>query len=498
MAKDRKVAAYVRVSTDEQAEQGLSIDTQKSRLLAYCQSRGWQIYDFYIDDGYSGKDLGRPGIARLLRDIEENRIDTVLVLKLDRLSRRQKDILYLLEDIFEPNKVDFKSVTENFDTGSGFGKAALSMMAVFAQLERETIQERTRMGKMEAARKGRWHGGNVYGYYYKPGSYVLQIKEPEAGIVKKIYDLYLEGHGVKLIADTLNNKNIPGPSGGQWTKQTVRYMLSNPTYAGYSRHKEKYYRGMHPAIIPPEKWYKVQELLKQRKSRRNLSATGALLSGVIYCAECGARARSKSVWQNHPRRPKRIRQYYVCYSQDGTSRYLVRDPNCRCGYKRKEEIEKKVITQLQNYDFEETLLQMQVNEEIKAIENKEKNALQRAGKMKKELQQVDGALNRWYEAFEKGELDPREFTGRVENLRRKRKNLEDAINELESKLQNQKHTITDKEKLISLLKNFNLIWKHADQKERKQIINGLVRAVYIHKNGQVKVEFNSWDSPISL
>lgn len=139
-----RAAIYVRVSTEEQAEHGISIPAQKSRLISYCKTQGWEIYDFFIDSGYSGKNLERPAMQRLIEDARNRKFNTALVLKLDRLSRRQKDVLCLLEDIFEPNNIGFKSATESFDTTTPFGKAALGMMAVFTQLERETIIERIR------------------------------------------------------------------------------------------------------------------------------------------------------------------------------------------------------------------------------------------------------------------------------------------------------------------------------------------------------------------
>jgi site-specific DNA recombinase len=210
-------AIYTRVSTDEQAEHGISLDAQKSRLIAYCQAQGWEIYDFYIDDGYSGKDLERPQIKRIIEDAQAEKFNAIVVIKLDRLSRRQKDVLYLLEDIFEKHNVGFKSATEPFDTTTAFGKAAIGMMAVFAQLERETIVERVRMAKKEAARQGRFGGGSApYGYTYNIATKKLEVNDMQAEVVKMIYDIYNSGKGFQLTADTLNKKGIAGPLSPTW------------------------------------------------------------------------------------------------------------------------------------------------------------------------------------------------------------------------------------------------------------------------------------------
>ena len=134
----RRAALYIRVSTQEQAQEGYSVGEQKERLIAYCKAQDWIIADIYVDGGYTGSNLKRPGIQQLITDTDK--FDLVLVYKLDRLSRSQRDTLYLIEEVFLPNNVDFISMQESFDTSSPFGKAMIGLLAVFAQLEREQIK----------------------------------------------------------------------------------------------------------------------------------------------------------------------------------------------------------------------------------------------------------------------------------------------------------------------------------------------------------------------
>ena len=147
------VALYVRVSTDIQVD-GYSIDEQLERLEKYCDAKDWIIYNKYIDPGFTGSNINRPGLTKLLQDIHKGKIDLVLVYKLDRLSRSQKDTLYLIEEEFLPNNVDFISMTENFDTSTPFGKAMIGILSVFAQLERENIKTRLAMGHVGRAKAG--------------------------------------------------------------------------------------------------------------------------------------------------------------------------------------------------------------------------------------------------------------------------------------------------------------------------------------------------------
>lgn len=158
----KRAALYIRVSTLEQAQEGYSIGAQKERLLAYCKAQDWAVADFYIDGGYSGSNLDRPGIQKLVSEVDS--FDLVLVMKLDRLSRSQRDTLHLIEDVFLPNKVDFVSMSESFDTSTPFGRAMIGILSVFAQLEREQIKERTYMGRLERAKEGAVPRGDVFSY----------------------------------------------------------------------------------------------------------------------------------------------------------------------------------------------------------------------------------------------------------------------------------------------------------------------------------------------
>ena len=170
----KRVFLYIRVSTESQ-EEGYSIDEQKDRLLAYCKAHGWIVVAIFIDPGHSGSNLNRPAMQTMIEAAERRDADAVLVYKLDRLSRSQKDTLYLIEDVFMPNGVDFISMQENINTASVFGKAMIGVLSVFAQLEREQITERTMMGRDGRAKEGKWHGGGTepIGYDYVNG--VLEV-----------------------------------------------------------------------------------------------------------------------------------------------------------------------------------------------------------------------------------------------------------------------------------------------------------------------------------
>ena len=175
-----RVALYPRVSTLEQARDGYSINEQTERMTKYCEAKGWVVHKIYTDAGYSGADTDRPGLQSLIKDAENNKIDAVLVYKLDRLSRSQKDTLTLIEDVFLPNDVDFISMTENLDTSTPFGRAMVGILSVFAQLEREQIKERMEVGKIGRAKEGKWCGSRYVPIGYRVENDELVIHEYEA------------------------------------------------------------------------------------------------------------------------------------------------------------------------------------------------------------------------------------------------------------------------------------------------------------------------------
>ncbi len=155
---------YVRVSTEEQAREGVSITAQEERITALATAKGWNLVSIIKDAGYSGKNLSRPGAESLIGICQRAEVDVVIVFKVDRLTRRQKDLWHLLEDVFYKNQVGFVSVTEAFDSTTAAGTAFLGMIGVFAQLERDLVSERTREALIHKKTKGEWVGRQPTGF----------------------------------------------------------------------------------------------------------------------------------------------------------------------------------------------------------------------------------------------------------------------------------------------------------------------------------------------
>ena len=294
MSDVKRVAIYTRVSTQEQSQEGYSLGEQEERLRMYSKAHGWAIYRVYTDPGYSGAKLDRPAIQELVRDCGSGAFDAVLIYKLDRLSRSQKDTLHLIEDVFTPAGVGLISMRENFDTKSAFGRAMIGVLSVFAQLERDQIAERTYMGREARAKEGYYSGGSLapIGYDYVPGDNVLRINDDEAAQVRLIYDLYLHGlDGKELTYTAIRNymrARYHTRYGSYTSTSTVSRILRDPVYAGMISWSGSYYPGKHEAIIDRETWDAVQAKIKRSSTNCAENFKGAhLLTGIVRCGICG-------------------------------------------------------------------------------------------------------------------------------------------------------------------------------------------------------------------
>jgi site-specific DNA recombinase len=292
--------AYIRVSTEEQAVSGFSLAAQRERLESFALSQGWQLAAIYEDDGYSAKDTNRPALQLLLAEAQPDEV--VLVYKLDRLTRSVLD-LYDLMKRFEQRRLRFKSATEEFNTTTTHGRLMLTLVAVLAQWERETIAERVKMGRQKKAASGEWPGGPVpFGYTGRPGRVragrtLLQlVPDPErAHLVRELFDRYLGGQGVRALCLWLNDElGVRTAGGRRWQVTAVSRVLTNPIYCGDVVHGRRVggpltrVRGEHEPLVPRERFEAVQELFRRRRALPPRHATGAYpLAGVARCGVCG-------------------------------------------------------------------------------------------------------------------------------------------------------------------------------------------------------------------
>ncbi len=310
MNENNNTGIYIRVSTEEQAKDGFSINAQKEKLTKYAEANGWTIYDYYIDDGVSGKDLiKRPEVNRLLDDLKNKRINNVLIYKLDRLTRSVRDLIYLIE-LFEKYKCTFNSQTEKIDTSNAVGRMFIKIIGIFAEFERENLAERVAFGYEQKTREGNYTNTNgVYGYNYISGEQKLIVNEEEKELVNTIFDLYINGNSYYKIANLFNSKNVSTKRGGHWSASTIKSIINNPLYIGKVRYglgknkKDKTFTvdGKNiDAIIDTDKWNLANKIVKTREKYivRRYPNENSYFYHTIKCGNCGGSISARNQTQN--------------------------------------------------------------------------------------------------------------------------------------------------------------------------------------------------------
>lgn len=282
----KRAGLYIRVSTSQQEKEGYSLEAQEEKLKAYAIAKDYHVHKIYTDSALSGAKLERPALQQMISDIENGELDIVIVYKLDRISRSQKNTMYLIEDVFLKNNVDFVSMQESFDTTSSFGRAMIGILSVFAQLERDNITERMMMGKLERVKRGYYMGGGgvPFGYRYNEATGLLELVEREANAIKRMFELFLNGHSVFRITETLKEE-FPEQSATIF-ESTVKRRLTSVYYIGKQQYQNKVYDALHEPIVTQEVFDKAQRKLADRP-HRNVFNHMYLLSSIIVCKKCG-------------------------------------------------------------------------------------------------------------------------------------------------------------------------------------------------------------------
>ena len=366
----KRVALYMRVSTQEQAENGNSLEFQKEKLEAYCKIHEYKIVGEYVDAGVSGAKFNRPALDRLKNDVDK--IDIVLIYKLDRLSRSIKDTMTLIEDFFKPNNVDLISLSENFDTSQAIGMATVGMLSTFAQLERDTIAQRMIAGKVQSVKNGNYINHAPFGYVRKDGKLIKDEKTREC--VEFIFEKLLDGYSTTQIAKLLELNNYSSLRKGLWHYATINRIGKTPVYAGHTILMNTMVKNTHEGYITDEEQNKIIELLKSRKSCSSKTSSEKFPSpyrGLINCPTC----HRKLACTRQIREKSTTHSYRCVYCQ--RSNVITRVVNHKL-------IDKALITYFENLDFslefseekKKTLKSIDFTKEYIKLENKRKKLQQ--------------------------------------------------------------------------------------------------------------------------
>lgn len=420
-------------------------------MISYAKSKDYTEFVYYVDGGYSGKDLNRPAIQRLIEDCKNHKIDAVFVFKLDRISRSQRDTLYLIEEVFNKYAVSFISMRENFDTSSPFGKAMIGVLSVFAQLERETILERTRIGLKKRAEAGLWRGGGKipFPYRYDRNTGTLVPIPEQVELLHKMISLYISGKSFNAIGDIVG-----------MDESMVETRILSITNTGKVPYKGEVFEGQHEAVVSDELY---EEILRVNKVRsREPYERHYLLSGKIFCGHCGAKYRYQK-WG------KRLIMY--CYSQQKSKPRYIKDPNCNNKRLDTFEVEDAILEQLFKMSLDIDLFKKTFNIATVNVKNEYKVRIEEITK------QINNLLNNIASGVA------------VNETNQKITELEKEKEMIEEKLISSKQKEKDNKVSLDMIKNLKSTWFDMDFDEQRRIIEHLIDKVVVNDN-EINIYYN--------
>lgn len=420
-------------------------------MISYAKSKDYTEFEFYIDGGYSGKDLNRPAMQRLIEDCKNHKIDAVFVFKLDRISRSQRDTLYLIEEVFNKYDVSFISMRENFDTSSPFGKAMIGVLSVFAQLERETILERTRIGLKKRAESGLWRGGGKipFPYRYDRNTGTLVPIPEQVELLHKMISLYISGKSFNAIG------NIVGMD-----ESMVETRILSITNTGKVPYRDEIFDGQHEAVVTDELY---EEILRVNKVRsREKYERHYLLSGKVYCGHCGAKYRYQK-WG------KRLIMY--CYSQQKSKPKYIKDPNCKNKRWDTFEVEDAVLEELFKMSLDIDLFKKTFNIATVNVKNELKTRLEEIKK------QINNLLN-----FIASGIAVDETNKKITELEKEKEMIEEKLISSDQKEKDNKVS-------LDMITNLKATWFDMDFDEQRRIIEHLIQKIVV-KDNEINIYYN--------
>ena len=486
-----RCAIYTRKSTEEGLEQEFnSLDAQREAAEACIASQrgeGWEcLPNRYDDGGFTGGNVDRPALQRLLADVEAGQVDCVVVYKVDRLSRSLLDFSRLM-DVFDKRGVSFVSVTQQFNTTHSMGRLTLNILLSFAQFEREIIAERTKDKMSAARRKGKWVGGiPPLGYDIAPDGGKLLVNPEEAAQVKALFQMYVERESLLEVAEecalrgwrskqwTSAKGRVHG--GKLYTKNSLLRLLRSSTYAGRVEYEGKVYEGEHEAIVDEKVWQQVQTTLTRNartggKEVRN--RYGALLRNLLHCTACDCGMVHTVASKNN-----RHYRYYVCHNaqQRGWKHCPTKSLNAH-------EIEEAVVAHIRNVsgnpEMARAILLKSQEQEEQAVES-----LQAERRLLvKELDRCNAQIAR---SASIGHTD--QLADLHDRLRQLEQRYSTVVNELQVWAQER----LDPAIVKNALQEFTPIWEELTPGEKTKILQNLLEKVsYDGRNGSVTVAFRS-------
>ena len=494
-----RCAIYTRKSTEDGLEQEFnSMDAQRESGEAFIKSQaheGWEcLPDYYDDGGFTGGNMERPALKRLMADIADGRIDCVVVYKVDRLSRSLLDFARMME-VFEKHRVSFVSVTQQFNTSTSMGRLVLNVLLSFAQFEREMISERTRDKIAATRRKGKWSGGMpLLGYDVDPRGSKLIVNKDEAAQVRAIFELYLDHEALLPTVEELERR---GWQNKRWTtrkgtqrggrhfdKNSLWHLLTNVTYIGKVKYKDEIHEGEHEAIVREEIWQRVQAKLRHN-GRSGGGAVrnkfGALLKGLLHCVPCDC-AMSPT---HSTRDGKKRYRYYVCTAAQKRGWKTCPSKSIPAG-----EIEQFVVAQIKNVGRGPELIAETVRRAHGQKTQRIEELVHEEMRLKRELadrhRDLQGIVKRPNDGTDKGLA-----MARLADVQEQIASAERRVTEVRNEAEHLRRDIINEADVARAIAEFDQVWDALSTHEQARLLQLLIERIdYDGRDGMITINFH--------
>jgi site-specific DNA recombinase len=471
-----RVCLYTRISTDEE-NQPTSLHSQHERLEAFCRAQeGWRIVA-HEEDRSTGTKLDRPGLTQALDLARAGKIDLLLVYRVDRLSRKVRQLAQLAEEL-DRISVVLRSATEPFDTGSAAGRMMLQMLGVLAEFEHATIVDRVSAGIERRAKEGRWATGRLpFGYRRNEQKDVI-LDERTAPTVKRIFELYTSGRlGTAAIARRLADEQAAAPSAG-WQPAVVQLVLQNEAYLGRVLWRGQSLPGRHEPLVDELTFQRAQRLLRERgedMALRRSNPGDYLLSGLVRCGRCrrayvGASARGNGG----------LYHYYACSGRQKLGR-----KGCDGERIPRDKLEAAVIHQLAALYRDGTLIHEAMNAAAAKAQQAQPALEEQRRALADETRRAERALTRYYTAFEAGDLEATRFKTRVSALEARLDALREQDAELAQQLAPEAATSPDTAELAAVADNLETTIASAEPRQAKALLRLLIKDLRVHARSEI-------------
>jgi site-specific DNA recombinase len=453
------VGLYIRVSTEEQVREGFSISAQREKLKAFCAVQDWADYKFYVDEGISAKDTNRPQLQLMLDHIKQGMINTVLVYRLDRLTRSVLDLYKLLE-VFEKHKCSFRSATETYDTGSAMGRMFITLVAAMAQWERENLGERVRMGQIEKARQGKYSAKAPFGFD-KTKDDILIVNEDEKEVILDMIDKVKEGYSIRQLANYLDNSGMPPIRGYQWHMTSILTILKNPALYGAVKWRDEIIENPNSGKIISKKQYEhLLLLLKERQNKKKRKVNSFFVYQMkLICPTCGNHLTSE-------------RKTYE-RKKDG---FITEHNNYRC---QACALNKRKAISISEKKLEYAFVQYMKALKFEVPKQEEKEDDKEKRNILKQIDRIKKQREKYQKAWSVDNMTDEEFNERMDETKKGLAEWEHKLKQIQPA--QDKHI--DDGQLKILINDFNLNWSHLEPNEKHQFLNMFIKEIYFNKDG---------------